>query len=183
MTKVTRRFRLSAPWTSRCNFCGMGEIKLGFDPVFNKESKLLILGSFPSVKSRKVEFYYGNKQNRFWNTVCSFFGEEAPATTEGKKEFLFRRQIALWDIVTECEIVGSQDSTIKNFKVANVEKLLQNSKISFIILNGGTAYNIFVKNFAHVAVPYVKLPSTSPASTKFSKEEWHSVLSGVFGRA
>ena len=121
----------------------MGEIKYGFEPVYDKDSKLLILGSFPSVKSRQIDFYYGNRQNRFWKTVCGFFGEEVPEATEDKKQFLFRRKIALWDIVTECEIVGSQDSTIKNFKTADIKKLLQNSQISFIIINGGTAFYIF----------------------------------------
>lgn len=161
----------------------MAEIKRGFAPVYDGKSKLLILGSFPSVKSRQIEFYYGNKQNRFWKTLCGFFNEEIPETTEGKKEFILRRKIALWDIVTECEIVGSQDSTIKNFKVADVKKLLQNSEISFIILNGSTAFSVFEKHFKDIKVPYLKLPSTSPANTRFSKEEWHDALYSVFGRA
>ena len=161
----------------------MGEIKYGFEPVYDNNSRLLILGSFPSVKSRQIDFYYGNRQNRFWKTVCGFFGEEVPAATEDKKQFLYRRKIALWDIVTECEIVGSQDSTIKNFKTADIKKLLQNSRISFIIINGGTAFSIFEKQFADISVPYIKLPSTSPANTRFSKEEWHNALSQVFGRA
>lgn len=160
----------------------MGEIKRGFEPVYDKDSKLLILGSFPSVKSRQIDFYYGNKQNKFWKTVCGFFGEDVPEDTEGKKQFLYRRNIALWDIVTECEIVGSQDSTIKNFKTADIEKLLQNSKISFIMINGGTAFGIFEKRFADIKVPYKKLPSTSPANTRFSKEEWFDCLSGIFER-
>lgn len=158
----------------------MGEIKYGFEPVYDNNSRLLILGSFPSVKSRQIDFYYGNKQNKFWKTVCGFFGEEVPAATEDKKQFLYRRKIALWDIVTECEIVGSQDSTIKNFKTADIKKLLQNSQISFIIINGGTAFSIFEKQFADIGVPYIKLPSTSPANTRFSKEEWHNALSRVF---
>ena len=111
----------------------MSDIKYGFEPFFQTDSKLLILGSFPSVKSRQVEFYYGNKQNRFWRTVCTFFGDEVPETTEGKKAFLKKRRIALWDIVTECEIVGSQDATIKNFKVANVEKLLKRRESDFYV--------------------------------------------------
>lgn len=161
----------------------MPDVKYGFEPVFDKNSRILILGSFPSVKSRQIDFYYGNRQNRFWKTVTSYFGEEIPETTEGKKQFLLRRQIALWDVVTECEIVGSKDSTIKNFKVADVEKLLQNSKISFIIINGGTAFNIFEKHFSYISVPYKKLPSTSPANTRFDEKEWQNALSGVFGRA
>ena len=158
----------------------MGEIFCGFEPVYDKDSKLLILGSFPSVKSRKVEFYYGNRQNRFWRVVCSFFGEAIPETTEGKREFLLRRRIALWDIVTECEIVGSQDSTIKNFKVANLNSLLQNSQVGFIILNGGKAFSVFEANYSSLNIPYVKLASTSPANTHFKEEEWHNALSAAF---
>ncbi len=160
----------------------MSEIKYGFAPLFDKDSKLLILGSFPSVKSRKVEFYYGNPQNRFWRTVCSFFGESVPPTVDGKKSFLLRRNIALWDIVTECEISGSQDSTIKNFKVADLKTLLQNCYIRYIILNGSTAYKIFTDNYAGLNIPYKKLSSTSPANTRFYEEEWRDALSGVFNR-
>ncbi len=157
-------------------------IKHGFGPVFDSESRVLILGSFPSVKSREINFYYGNKQNRFWKTVCGFFGEEVPEDTEGKKEFLLRRNIALWDIVEECEIVGSQDATIKNFKIANLKNLLQNSKISFIMLNGGKAYELFLSNYADIGVELAKLPSTSPANTKFDREAWYGELSRVFNR-
>lgn len=158
------------------------ELIKGFEPVFDSESKALILGSFPSVKSRKVDFYYGNKQNRFWQTVSSFFGDEIPETRDDKIAFLKKRQIALWDIVVECEIVGSKDSTIKNFRVADLKNLLQNSKISFIMVNGNTAFKIFCSKYADVGVPYIKLPSTSPANTRFSKEEWHDALSKAFGR-
>lgn len=84
-----------------------------------------MLGSFPSVKSRKIQFYYGNKQNRFWKTVCGFFGEEIPESTDGKKEFLHRRKIALWDMVTECEIEGSADSAVKNASVADLGVILR----------------------------------------------------------
>lgn len=154
----------------------------GFEPVFDSESRVLILGSFPSVKSRKIDFYYGNKQNRFWKTVCGFFGDEVPEDTAGKVKFLSDRKIALWDIVTECEIVGSKDSTIKNFRVADLKKLLQNSKISFIIVNGNTAYKIFCEHYKDIGVPYLRLPSTSPANTHFSKEEWTNALSRAFGQ-
>ena len=158
----------------------MADRVYGFEPVYNKDSKLLILGSFPSVKSRKVDFYYGNRQNRFWKTVCSFFGEDIPESVDEKKEFLLRRNIALWDIVTECEIEGSKDSTIKNFKIANLEKVLQNSKISFIILNGSTAFEIFKKNYGEIDIIYVKLPSTSPANPTFKSEAWFDTLRRIF---
>lgn len=152
----------------------------GFEPVYNADSKLLILGSFPSVKSRQISFYYGNKQNRFWKVVCSHFGEAVPETVEDKVNFLFNRRIALWDIVTECEIVGSKDETIKNFKVADLKILLQNSQIEYIILNGSKAYSIFVENYGDITIPFVKLPSTSPANTRFDEKEWHDAISAAF---
>lgn len=157
------------------------DIKKGFEPFYDDESKLLILGSFPSVKSRQIEFYYGNNRNRFWETVCSFFGESVPETVGGKKEFLKKHKIALWDIVTECEITGSQDSKIKNFKVADIEKLLQNSKINYIIINGNKASEIFRRRFGGISTPYETLPSTSPANVRFSKEKWFDALSRAFG--
>ena len=158
----------------------MTERFYGFEPVYNKDSKLLILGSFPSVKSRKIDFYYGNKQNRFWKIICSFFGEEIPESREQKIDFLLRRNIALWDIVTECEIEGSKDSTIKNFKIARLEKVLQNSQISFIILNGSTAFDIFQKNYDGIDISFEKLPSTSPANPTFKSEVWFNALRRIF---
>lgn len=160
----------------------MNTVKHGFDPVYDKDSKVLILGSFPSVKSREINFYYGNKRNRFWETVCSFFGEDVPDGADEKKNFLLRRNIALWDVVSECEIVGSKDESIKNFKVADIKKILQNSKISFIILNGGKACEIYIKHFGDVKIPYLRLSSTSPANTHFSQDEWYAVLSKTFSR-
>lgn len=160
----------------------MNEIKRGFNPFFGNDAELLILGSFPSVKSRKTEFYYGNAQNKFWRMLSEFFNESPPLTVEDKKKFLLKNKIALWDIVSECEIKGSQDATISNFKVADVENLLQKINVRLIILNGGKAADIFFKNYANISVPCIKLPSTSPANTKFSKEEWFCGLSRVFKR-
>ena len=152
----------------------------GFEPVCDRNSRLLILGSFPSVKSRKIQFYYGNKQNRFWRILCSYFGEDIPKSVEEKREFLLNHRIALWDIVTECEIEGSKDDTIKNFKVADIKTLLQNSKIKYIILNGSKAYSIFNEYYSDIAIPYKKLPSTSPANTRFDEKEWNDAISSAF---
>ena len=150
--------------------------KAGFEPVFDKESRLLVLGSFPSVKSRKIQFYYGNKQNRFWKTVCNFFGEEIPESTEGKKEFLYRRKIALWDMVTECEIEGSADSAVKNASVADLGVILKAASIEKILLNGTLSYNLFTARYADLAVPYFKMPSSSPANPRFDAEIWKEQL-------
>lgn len=159
----------------------MSGIKCGFKPVFDKNSRVLILGSFPSVKSRKVEFYYGNRQNRFWKILCGFFGEAVPESTEEKTALLLRHNVALWDIVTECEIEGSSDASIKNYKVAELDKVLLVSPIELIILNGGKSFEIFKKFYGKIAVPYIKLPSTSPANTRCDEGEWYRALNSVFG--
>lgn len=156
------------------------EKKIGFAPIFDKNSKVLILGSFPSVKSREIDFYYGNKQNRFWKTVCGFFNEEIPESTEKKREFLFRRQIALWDMVTACEIDGSKDSSVRNEELADLQVVLSNAKIEKILLNGTLAYELFVKENAHLLDMAVKMPSTSPANPRFSADIWRKELNDVF---
>ncbi len=156
------------------------EIKIGFPPVFNKESKLLILGSFPSVKSRQIDFYYGNKQNRFWRTVCGFFGEDIPQTTEGKVDFLYRRKIALWDMVTACEIEGSADASIRNEELADLSRILSYANIQRIFLNGTLSYELFMRKYTHLSDIAVKLPSTSPANPRFSADIWRNELNDVF---
>lgn len=152
----------------------------GFAPFAQRNSEVLILGSFPSVKSRAQNFYYGNPQNAFWRIISSFFNEPTPQTVEDKQSLLRRRRIALWDIVTECEIVGSQDSTISDFKVANLQEVFTNSPIKAIIVNGGKAYSIFVKHYKNLHIPVYKLPSTSPANTRRKDDEWFAALRAAF---
>ena len=154
-------------------------VQMGFPPVYDNNSKVLILGSFPSVKSREISFYYGNKQNRFWRTVCEIFHEEVPETTDKKKQFLLRNRIALWDMVTACEIVGSQDASIKNAKLADLTEIFAAAKLKKILLNGTLAYDLFVKAYGSVDVPYVKLPSTSPANPRFDKTLWRKAFDDV----
>lgn len=155
-------------------------IKIGLPPIYNKESKLLILGSFPSVKSRQVSFYYGNKQNRFWRTVCGFFEEEIPSTIEGKVSFLYRRNIALWDMVTACEIEGSADASIRMEELADLDMVLSYANIQKIFLNGTLAYDLFMRKYAHLSDIAVKMPSTSPANPRFSAEIWKNELNDLF---
>jgi len=154
----------------------------GFPPVFDKNSKVLILGSFPSVKSRAISFYYGNKQNRFWKTAYGAFNKEysPDISVEEKKKFLLENKIALWDIVTECDITGSADVSITNYKIADLSVILSAAKIELIILNGATAYNIFLEKYKDIVVKYVKLSSTSPANPKFNPDEWRNALNGIF---
>jgi hypoxanthine-DNA glycosylase len=153
----------------------------GFPPVFDKHSKVLILGSFPSVKSRQIDFYYGNKQNRFWKTLCGYFQAEIPATTEEKRDFVLSRNVALWDMVISCEIKGSSDASIKNVEIANLDEILSIAPIEKIILNGTLAYDLFLKNYQRLTIPYEKLPSTSPANPCFNEDIWRKALNDVFG--
>lgn len=156
------------------------ERKVGFAPVFDEHSRVLILGSFPSVKSRQIDFYYGNKQNRFWRMICDYFGESLPQSTEGKREFLLRNKVALWDMVTSCEIQGSSDASVKNAEIADLYKVLNHAKIEKILLNGSLAYELFVKNFGDLSVDYRKMPSTSPANPRYREEIWKEALDDVF---
>ena len=103
--------------------------KTAFSPIYNETSKVLILGSFPSVKSREISFYYGNKQNRFWNMLCGYFDHAIPQDNAKKQTFLLKNGIALWDIVTACEIEGSADSSIKNVEIADLTKIFQTANI------------------------------------------------------
>lgn len=157
----------------------MSTFVTGFEPFAFPDSELLILGSFPSVKSRAQGFYYGNPQNRFWKTVCAFFGELPPADIDGKKDFLFRRKIALWDVVTACEITGSSDASIRNEKVADVAALVANSRIRAVYCNGKTAYSLLMRE-PPANVPILCLPSTSPANPRFLAAAWEEALRKIF---
>ncbi|MDE6677306.1 MAG: DNA-deoxyinosine glycosylase [Clostridia bacterium] len=148
----------------------------GLAPVYTANSRVLILGSFPSVKSRAVGFYYGNPQNRFWKTVCGYFGEDVPPSIEGKTEFLHRRKIALWDVVASCEIAGSADSAIREEKLADLNWLYKECGAPVILCNGGKSYGVIEKNYPELLEIAKKLPSTSPANPRFTKEEWHGAL-------
>ncbi len=138
------------------------------EPVYDKNSKILILGSFPSVKSREVNFFYGHPQNRFWKVVSAVMGEECPKTVAEKKEFLLRNHIAVWDVIASCDIEGSSDSSIRNVTPNDLSKIYVKSGIKKIFTNGNTAYKLFTKYNKDKNA--VKLPSTSPANASFSLE-------------
>ena len=138
------------------------------EPVYDENSRILILGSFPSVKSREANFFYGHPQNRFWRVVSAVMGEECPKTIAEKKEFLLRNHIAVWDVIASCDIEGSSDSSIKNVTPNDLSKIYVKSEIKKIFTNGNTAYKLFLKyNNGKNAV---KLPSTSPANAAFTLE-------------
>ncbi len=148
----------------------------GFAPFVNPDSRVLILGSFPSVKSREEGFYYGNKQNRFWSVLAQSFASPAPRSVNEKKELLRRNKVALWDVVTSCDIVGSMDKDIKNPVIADIKSLAANYPIAKIITNGGTAYKLFAKHFPELTGMCVALPSTSPANARLDKSVWINEL-------
>lgn len=149
---------------------------MGFEPFVQADSKILILGSFPSVKSREEGFYYGHPRNRFWKLLAVAFGEDVPVTVDQKKALLIRNRIALYDMVTECEIKGSLDSAIKNYAVADLYTLLQKAKIERIILNGNKARDVFKKNYPELIPIAVFLPSTSPLNTRLDISVWLNAL-------
>lgn len=155
----------------------------GFAPVCDEHSRLLILGSFPSVMSRAQGFYYGNPQNRFWRTLCGFFGEEPPADTAGKIGFLHRRGVALWDMVASCEIKGSSDLSIRAERVVDLRALFEAAPIERIFCNGVKAYELLAERSPELLAIACRLPSTSPANPRFSAAAWHAALAEVFGAA
>lgn len=164
-----------------------------FGPVFDADSEILILGSLPSVQSRAQQFYYGHPQNRFWKVLAAVYQNPVPVSIEEKKAFLQKNHVALWDVIASCDIVGSSDSSIKNVKENDIDVILKSATIKAIYLNGGKAYELFVKyckatlqkmNLLESAAPMaskkifntiqqlkiVKLPSTSPANAAWSLE-------------
>lgn len=116
-----------------------------FGPVYDENAKILILGSMPSVKSREQQFYYGHPQNRFWKMLARLFDETEPEDIIQKCAFLRRNKIALWDVIASCDIVGSSDSSIRNVKENDMRVILDRAEIQAIFLNGGKAYELFIK--------------------------------------
>lgn len=146
-------------------------IRHPIEPVFDENSRILILGSFPSVKSREEGFFYGHKQNRFWKVTASVFESETPVTVEEKKEFLLKNKIALWDVIASCDIEGSSDVSIKNVSANDLAIILNKASIEKIFLNGKTAekyYNKYVKT--KINRDAICLPSTSPANAAWSMD-------------
>lgn len=142
-----------------------------FGPVYDVNSKILILGSFPSVKSREIQFYYGHPQNRFWKVLAHILKTEVPQTIEEKKTMLLENHIALWDVIESCSIVGSSDTSIKDVVVNDFTEILEKSQIQNIYVNGTKAYELYHKYAEkQTGLKAVKLPSTSPANAAWSLE-------------
>jgi len=143
-----------------------------FPPFYEKDSTILILGSFPSVRSREQAFYYGHPQNRFWRVLSTLASEKVPEEISGKKDFLRRHGIALWDVIESCEIRGSSDASIKNAVMTDLPLLLSESPIHTIYANGKLAYRLYMKfQFPVTGRKIISLPSTSPANAACSFED------------
>lgn len=145
------------------------EVAHTLEPVFDCESEILILGTFPSVKSREGNFYYHNPKNRFWNVLAEVFVEKTPETILEKENFLHRNHIAIWDVVKSCQIKGSDDSSISNVVPNDFTHVLKDSNIMKIYGNGGKAVDLYDKYcFKNTGMKISKLPSTSPANAAYS---------------
>ncbi len=152
-----------------------------FPPLYDENSRILILGSFPSVKSREQLFFYGHPQNRFWKIIAAVFEKSVPQTIEEKKRFLLSNGIALWDVIASCEIEGSSDSSIKNVVPNDLSIILDNCDIKKIFVNGKAAEKYYKKYLRDsIGKDAVCLPSTSPANAAWSverlTEEWKRIL-------
>ena len=153
------------------------------DPVYDENSEVLVLGSFPSVRSRESGFFYGHPQNRFWKVAAAVFGCPVPETMEEKKRFLLGNRLAVWDVIKSCEIRGSSDASIRDIVPNDLGPLLSGSRIRRIYCNGSTSFSLYEKYLREkTGIPAEKLPSTSPANAAWSiqrlTEAWSVLRNG-----
>lgn len=156
------------------------EIKHPFPPLFDCDSKILILGSFPSVKSREENFFYGHPQNRFWKVMAAVLDEDVPKSIEDKRSMLLRHNIALWDSIASCEIEGSSDASIDKVVPNDLTPIFARANIQAVFCNGKKAHELYRKHIEPlVDRKAICLPSTSPANASWSLEK----LIGEYSRA
>ena len=153
-------------------------------PLYDADSKILILGSFPSVKSREGRFFYHHAQNRFWRVLSLVLKTRVPETIEEKKRLLHSRHIALWDVIASCTITGSSDSSIKNVVPNDLSRILGEADIAQIFCNGGASHRFYQKyQKPGLGRDAIRLPSTSPANAAWSLErltaEWNVLCTYV----
>ena len=154
-----------------------------FSPVFNGSSKILILGSLPSRKSREIAFYYGHPQNRFWRVMAALFGQPVPNSVEEKMNLLLANGIALWDVIQSCDIRGSSDSSIRNVVPTDLQIVLNAADIRHIYANGKTAAALYLRyQLPKTRIQIIPLPSTSPANAAWTLERlceaWRVITEG-----
>ena len=147
------------------------EIIHPFPPLYDEHSSILILGSFPSVKSREAMFFYGHPQNRFWKVVSGLLAEPLPVTVPEKRAMLLKHHIAVWDVIHSCEITGSSDASIRNAVPNDLSVILDAAPIRQIFTNGGTSHQLYEQYIAPLTgIKDIRLPSTSPANAAWSVE-------------
>lgn len=149
-------------------------------PIFSERSGILILGSFPSVRSREAAFYYGNPQNRFWQVLANVFGEPLPRTNEERQTLILRHDLALWDVIASCKIHGSADSAISDVTPNDLTIILNYAPIRCVLLNGKTAEKYYRKYQSGLTIPATVLPSTSPANAAWNMERLTDVWRAAF---
>ena len=136
-----------------------------FEPIFNNESKVLILGTFPSVKSREQQFYYGHPQNRFWRMLAAVYAEDAPESIAEKTSLLLRHHLALWDVIANCEIDGSADASVREAVPVDIVRITDRAHITRVLCNGKLAGTLYARHLQPImGIPALVLPSTSPAN-------------------
>lgn len=141
-----------------------------FPPVFDERSRVLVLGTIPSPKSRELGFYYMHPQNRFWRMLCTVLNEKLPSDTEGRKALCLKHGIALWDVLASCEISGAEDNSIKNAVPNDLRRIIDNCDIHAVFTTGKKAHALYGKYFPDL-MPDICLPSTSPANRTISEAE------------
>ena len=140
-----------------------------FEPVVSPGSHVLILGSFPSVKSREQGFYYGHPQNRFWRVLSEVYREPLPLTIPAKRELVLRHGLALWDVIASCEITGSSDASVKNAVPVNIARVMRVADIRQVLCNGALSGRLYAKYLLPVlGIEALVLPSTSPANAAWT---------------
>lgn len=152
-----------------------------FPPVVDAHCRTLILGSFPSVKSRENAFYYGHPQNRFWRTLAQVYGEAIPATVPEKESLLLRHQLALWDVIASCDICGSSDASVRNAVPVEIGRVLETACINRVICNGALAAKLYRRHLLPLTgIEALTAPSTSPANATWTPDRlcaaWRELL-------
>lgn len=182
-TKLFRKMRDLKQRVTANKRGSMNQVIHPIKPLYDHNSRILILGSFPSVRSREAGFFYGHPQNRFWKVMAAVFDDELPETIPQKKEFLYKNRVALWDVIASCEITGSSDASIRNVVPNDLSVILDNADILKIFVNGKTAlklYNKFI--LTDTGIEATALPSTSPANAAWSVdrlvETWRTCIFG-----
>ena len=157
-----------------------------FPAFYRPDSRILILGSFPSVKSREQMFFYGHPRNRFWKVIAALYGEEEPPSVPDKRYFLERHRIALWDVIASCEITGSSDASVRNAVPVDVARVMHTAPIRRVVCNGALAAKLYRRHLQPITgIEAVTAPSTSPANAAWSPERlteaWRALVTGTEG--